>query len=146
MITCWSKFRWMFPESNHYERGNKLTLICLGNEFDPEHVCRAIDYHDIETHLPVMGHCIMMTSPSGNIFRVTGPLCGEFTGHRWIPFTKASDAELWCFLWSAPEKTVEQTIVGLVIWDAIELIMTSRRYISPDLVSHFQWRHWVMKM
>ena len=24
-------------------------------------------------------------------------------GHRWIPHTKASDAELWCFLWSAPE-------------------------------------------
>ena len=43
----------------------------------------------------------MMTSPNGNIFRVTGPLCGEFTGHRWIPRTKASDAELWCFLWSA---------------------------------------------
>ena len=35
-------------------------------------------------------------------FRVTGPLCGEFTGHRWIPGTKASDAELWCFPWSAP--------------------------------------------
>ena len=31
------------------------------------------------------------------------PLCGEFTGDRWIPHTKASDAELWCFLWSAPE-------------------------------------------
>ena len=27
----------------------------------------------------------MMTSSNGNIFRVTGPLCGEFTGHRWIP-------------------------------------------------------------
>ena len=39
---------------------------------------------------------------NGNIFRVTGHLCGEFTGHRWIPRTKASDAELWCFLWSAP--------------------------------------------
>ena len=26
-----------------------------------------------------------MTSSNGNIFRVTGPLCGEFTGHRWIP-------------------------------------------------------------
>ena len=24
------------------------------------------------------------------------------TGHRWIPLTKASDAELLCFLWSAP--------------------------------------------
>ena len=40
-----------------------------------------------------------MTSSNGNIFRVTGLLCGEFTGHRWIPRTKASDAELWCFLW-----------------------------------------------
>ena len=36
-----------------------------------------------------------MTSSNGNIFRVTGHLCGEFTGPRWIPHTKASDAELW---------------------------------------------------
>ena len=35
----------------------------------------------------------MMTSSNGNIFRVTGHLCGEFTG----PHTKTSDAELWCF-------------------------------------------------
>ena len=42
----------------------------------------------------------MMTSSNGNIFRVTGHLCGEFTGHRWIPRTKASGAELWYFLWS----------------------------------------------
>ena len=45
----------------------------------------------------------MLTSSNGNIFRVTGHLCREFTGHRWIPRTKASDAELWCFLWSASE-------------------------------------------
>ena len=49
----------------------------------------------------------MMTSSNGNIFRVTGHLCGEFTSHRWIPRTKSSDAELWCFLWSVPEYTVE---------------------------------------
>ena len=42
-----------------------------------------------------------------NIFRVTGHLCGEFTGHRWIPCTKASDAEFWCFLWSSPEHAAE---------------------------------------
>ena len=42
-----------------------------------------------------------MTSSNGNIFRVTGHLCGELTGDRWIPHAKASDAELWCFLWSA---------------------------------------------
>ena len=45
----------------------------------------------------------MMTSSNANIFRITGLLCGEFTGHRWNPRTKASGAELWCFLWSLPE-------------------------------------------
>ena len=31
---------------------------------------------------------IMMTSSNGNICRVTGHLCSEFTGHRWIPCTR----------------------------------------------------------
>ena len=30
----------------------------------------------------------MMTPSNVNIFRVTGLLCGEFTGHRWIPPNK----------------------------------------------------------
>ena len=30
-------------------------------------------------------------------------VCREFTGHRWIPRTKTSDAKLWCFLWFATE-------------------------------------------
>ena len=37
----------------------------------------------------------MMTSSNGNKFRVTGHLCGEFTGHRWIsaqrPMTRSFD-------------------------------------------------------
>ena len=41
---------------------------------------------------------LMMTSSKGNIFRVAGPLCEEFTGAQWIPLTKASDSELWYFL------------------------------------------------
>ena len=40
----------------------------------------------------------MMTSSNGKFFRVTDPLCGDVTGHRWIPLTKASDTELWYFL------------------------------------------------
>ena len=53
-------------------------------------------------------------------------LCEGTTGHRWIPLIlKAGDAELWCFLKSAPKQTVEQTIETLVILDAIALIMTS---------------------
>ena len=59
----------------------------------------------------------MMTSSNGNLFHVTGPLWREFTSDRWIPLTKASDAEPWCFLWSAPEQTVEQTIETPLIWD-----------------------------
>ena len=42
----------------------------------------------------------MMSSSNGNRFRVAGTLWGEFTGHRWIPRTEASDAELWCFLFN----------------------------------------------
>ena len=46
-------------------------------------------------------------SSNGNVFHVTGLLRREFTGHqwiplRWIPLTKASNAKLWYFLWSAP--------------------------------------------
>ena len=32
----------------------------------------------------------------------------EFTDHRWIPLTKASDAELRYFLWSMTEQTIRQ--------------------------------------
>ena len=66
-------------------------------------------------------------------FLVTGRLWGESTGHRWIPLTKASDAELCffffaffcvCFL-SAPEQTIQQITETLVIWDVIAFIITS---------------------
>ena len=71
----------------------------------------------------------MTKSSNGNIFRVTGPLRREFIGHRYIPLTKASDAELWSFLWSTPEQTVEQTIETPGIWDAIALILTSLQWM-----------------
>ena len=35
------------------------------------------------------------------------PFVRGIPGHRWIPCTKASDAELWYFLWSAPEEKIE---------------------------------------
>ena len=46
----------------------------------------------------------MMTSSNGNIFRVTGHLCGLFTGLRWIPRTKASAAEFYVFFDLHPNK------------------------------------------
>ena len=38
----------------------------------------------------------MMTSSNGN-FSPLLAFCGEFTGDRWIPSTKTSDAEFWRF-------------------------------------------------
>ena len=60
----------------------------------------------------------MITPSNGNIFRVIGPLCGEFTSQRWIPRTKASEAEFDGFFYPRLNKR-------LVIWDATALIMTS---------------------
>ena len=86
-------------------------------------VFRATSAYQYNEHAPYYHG--MMTSSNENISRVTSPLCGESTNHRWIPLTKASEAELWCYLWSAPDQMVEQTIETPVILDAIALIMTS---------------------
>ena len=83
-------------------------------------------------------HYRMITASNGNLIRVTGPLWGESTGDWWIPLTKASDAELWCFLGYAPQQTVEQTIETSVIWDTIALIMTSLYWNN---MTTSQWRH-----
>ena len=78
------KFRWWNWLSTTLEQSS-LTLIGL-------------PWRQIGT-----GPSTTTMEPNGNIFRFTGHLCGEFTGHRWLPRTKASDAELWSFLWSASE-------------------------------------------
>ena len=51
-------------------------------------------------------------------------LCGDW----WLPLTKASDAEPWCFLWSSHQLTVGFTIVRLVIWGAIVVIMAPMQW------------------
>ena len=50
----------------------------------------------------------MMTSSKGNIFRITVPLCGEFTGHRWIPVTEAGDEVLWRYSYLRLNKRLSQ--------------------------------------
>ena len=110
---------------------------------------------------------VMMTSSNGNIFRVTGHLCGEFTGPRWIPRTKASDADLdvifdlrpskqwlgWWFetlsspLWRHCNVCTKQQlrIIGLDRrWFCRESIATERRTFSTGrrhhkLDSQFFW-------
>ena len=67
----------------------------------------------------------MMMSSNGNIFRITGLLCGnslvtdEF--HTQSPVTRSFDVSF--DLRSEP--TVDQTVETLMIWDATALIITS---------------------
>ena len=67
----------------------------------------------------------IITSWNGNIFRVTGPLCGEFTGDRWILRTKASDAKLWYFFYLPLTKWLSKQSWGW--WF--------------EMPSHSLWRH-----
>ena len=76
----------------------------------------------------------MMTSSNGSIFRVTGPLWRESTGHRWISLTKVSNAELWCCFSCADEQTAEKTDAMLLIWDA-----HGAHCDVTEIISHLVW-------
>ena len=72
----------------------------------------------------------MMTSSYGNIFRVTGPLCGEFIGNRWIPLTKACDAELGAFFDLRLKKNG-----GVNNWDADDLRCHRDNYDAIGMIA-----------
>ena len=80
--------------------------------------------HDDDISWKRFPHYCMMTSSNGNIFRVTGPLCGEFTGPGEFPAQRPVTRSFDVYF-DLPELTIEQTAVRLVIWDAISIIMTS---------------------
>ena len=111
----------------------RLTLVEL-NVFETECILR---------HKNIISFSIisisMMTSSNGNIFRVTGHLCGKFTGPRWIPRPKASDAKLSCFLWSWINRWVNNREVGDLRrygahYDVIVMsVMRMHRKLNPPL-------------
>ena len=105
--------------------------------------CSIVNHHICSTFIKALN---MMTSSNGNIFRVTGHLCRELTSHRWIPCKKARDAELWCFLWSVPQETVEQTMEIPVILDAIAFFMASLVVLHPWMAEYLStFRAWRIK-
>ena len=104
-VNCWLIDISSLDKYTHYIavelHALQITTTRPNPHTSPLHVQAPTTFHhpaNIEHH-----RCDMVTSSNGNLFRVTGHLCGEFTGHRWISRTKASDAEFWFFLWSAPE-------------------------------------------
>ena len=83
---------------------------------------------------------IMMTSSNWNIFRITGNLCGKSAGHWWIILTKASDAELWYFPWSAP--WIKGWVSNLEAGDSIrprahnDVIVMMKSVTNKNTVNH----------
>ena len=77
----------------------------------------------------------IMKSSKGGAFRVTSPLCGEFTGHRWIPLTKASDAEFLMFslVWAWTNGWVNNRDTGDL----------RRHRAHYDVAVMHQVRHWL---
>ena len=88
----WDGVGWVFRQKQtdncQIWRWNSLHKQCIDDSENKE--------------IEEIGRLTMMTSSNRNIFCITGHLCREFTSHWWIPPLKASDAELWWFLWSAP--------------------------------------------
>ena len=100
----------MIPLQFRYSWGKFLTQILSGTPSTIIYT-RWNSWHEgLGWHAPmvtiIISH-IMVTPSNANLLRVTGPLCGEFTGHWWIPLTQARCGEPWCSLWSPPNPTVE---------------------------------------
>ena len=80
-----------------------------------------------------------MTSSHGSIFCVTGLLYGEFTGHRWIPLTKASDAEY--------KEPITQSFGFLLLltllslwtnsWLSCQMRLINAHFTSPKCIDRF---------
>ena len=64
----------------------------------------------------------MMTSSSGNISTLLA---------LWAGNPSVSGEELWCFLWCAPEQTVEQTVKAPEIWDAMSSMWRHSNESAP---------------
>ena len=73
----------------------------------------------------------MMTSSNGNIFPVTGHLCGEFTGPGDFPAQRPVTQSFDVFFDLCLNKRMSK-MVRLVIWDAVAPIMTSPQWWKPS--------------
>ena len=101
LVYCHLEHLWLQLVSNGFTSLIKYTLVLTNLHISRQTI---LIYGFIaHTHTHTCTVLVMMTSSNGNIFRVTGHLCREFTGDRWIPRTKVSDAQLWCFIWYASE-------------------------------------------
>ena len=74
----------------------------------------------LRIRLKIYASC-MMTSVNGSITRITDSLCGESTGHHWIPSATANNPELW-WVFSYAAQYVNWTVELTVVWNVMALM------------------------
>ena len=85
-LQCDVVFHWL----GAYTKWSMYMYICICNN----HVINVHNHNRLLFNWKQYIHSLstaMITSPNWNIFRFTSTLCGEFTGHRWIPLINAND-------------------------------------------------------
>ena len=88
-----TEWGWMRCNMDHWNRTLKYYTF-----EDIAGMIRYVRYHSPISICTIgISNSHVMTSSNYKVFRVTGHLCGDFTG------TKATEANLCCFLWSVPE-------------------------------------------
>ena len=81
-VTCWlTQKKWNQRKEILCNEITFENVVCKAQIIFVQNCCVEEKYVDSEVPQPVF----MMTSSNGNIFRVTGPLCGEFTGPGEFP-------------------------------------------------------------
>ena len=100
-----------------------------------------------------MDFLTMMTSSNENVFHVTGPLCGEFTGPRWIPRTKASDAEFDVFFDLCLNKRLSKQSWGWwfetlsrPLWRHSNDTLRTEQDALNISSDNFKYRFWIAKL
>ena len=88
----------------------------------------------------------MMALSNISFFRVTGPLCGEFTGHRrCIPLSNGRLCGFWCFFDVGHHKLLNKQSNDRWFWDYLTLMWCHHNVFRLLYVKrHFHWiRPWV---
>ena len=85
---------WVTGSGNPWERwviGFKRPLLSLpiGHFISLWATLTQLMHYELNASQRKVSICNMMTSSNGNIFRVTGHLCGEFTGPQHWPVTRS---------------------------------------------------------
>ena len=125
--------------SNHYNLLRLVTdIIKLGRRSSGDILTQTVWQVNfaVVPIMPSMWHVLcMMTSWHEDVFRITGPLCGESTGQRW-PSTRPSNTELRCFLCYWHEQVVEQTN-ELTVWRHSNVTQSPCPYLPPRRIVVF---------